>query len=202
MKNEQLEKIINVFNKRNGFARTRDILSTGVHFRNITKLEEQGIIVKIKRGLYRLSDNDLEENNELLEVSKIVNNGVICLLSALNYYELTTYNPWEYYIAIYRDATKPKIPEYPPIKLLYFSKKQFEVGIEKIYIESHEVKIYDREKTICDCVRYRNKIGMDTFKEAIKNYLESKEKNISKLMKYADILGVKNALRDYLEVLL
>ncbi len=201
MKKEQLKKIISVFNKQNGFAHTKDILATGVHFRKISELKEEGIIVKIKRGLYRLSDNDFEENNEILEVTKIVNNGVICLLSALNYYELTTYNPWEYYIAIYRDSTKPKIPEYPPIKLLYFSKRQYDTGIEKIRIDGHEVKIYDREKTICDCVRYRNKIGMDTFKEAIRTYLASKEKNISKLMKYADILGVKNILRDYLEVL-
>ncbi|MDQ2088177.1 type IV toxin-antitoxin system AbiEi family antitoxin domain-containing protein [Herbivorax sp. ANBcel31] len=202
MNNKHMQKIIKVFNEHDGFARTKDILETGVHFRNISKLEKEGIIFKIKRGLYKLSDSDFDEYNELVEATKIVDKGVICLLSALDYYDYTTYNPWEYYIAIYRDSKKPIIPEYPPIKIIYFSKKQFEMGINTISINGNEVKIYDKEKTICDCTRYRNKIGMDIFKEAIYAYLNDKDKSINKLLKYADILGVKNVLSDYLEVLL
>lgn len=123
-------------------------------------------------------------------------------MSALSYYELTTYNPWEYYIAIHRDSTKVKNIEYPPIKLIYFSDKQFNIGITTINVNGNKVKIYDKEKTICDCVRYRNKIGMDIFKEVLKEYIRSKEQNINKLMEYAKELGVKNVLQDYLEVLI
>jgi len=166
------------------------------------QLTDENIVRKIKRGLYYWNDYKIDIQKELVEVAKIVPKGVICLLSALSYYEVITYNPWENYIAIYRDDFKPSIPDYPPIKVLYFAEKQYRTGIKEISIQGNIIKIYDLEKTICDCIRYRNKIGIDIVKEALNEYIKKKEKNINKLIEYAKITGVYSIVKKYLEVLL
>jgi len=102
---------------------------------------------------------------------------VVCLLSALSYYELTTYNPRQIYIAIEREM-KVKIANYPPIKLFYFAEKQYKAGIKKVRIGKRIVKIYSEEKTLCDCLKYKNQIGIDIFKESIKEYLRRNKRNI------------------------
>lgn len=127
---------------------------------------------------------------------------MICLLSALSYYELTTYNPWEYQIAIHRSSKKPKLPDYPPIKIFYLADAQYNIGIDEVDINGSVVRIYDREKTICDMVRYREKLGMDLMKEGLRNYLKSSNKNITKLVSYADRLRIQTVLQKYLEVLI
>ena len=136
-----------------------------------------------------------------MDVFKIVPSGVLCLTSALAYYEFTTYNPWQYEIAIER-TKKISLPDYPPIKLVYFSSKQLELGIIEVDIDGHTIRIYDMEKTICDCVRYRNKIGIDIVKEGIKEYLKRKDKDLNKLMKYAEVCRVQKTIKEYLEVLI
>ncbi|MPN48513.1 hypothetical protein SDC9_196121 [bioreactor metagenome] len=155
----------------------------------------------MKTGLYKWGDYDFQYNFELIDVFKIVPNGVLCLTSALAYYDLTTYNPWQYEIAIER-SKKVTLADYPPIKLVYFSSKQLELGIIEVDIDGHTVRIYDLEKTICDCVRYRNKIGIDIVKEGIKEYLKRKDKDLNKLMKYAEVCRVQKIIKEYLEVLI
>ena len=200
-KQKYFNKIEKIFKENQGYARTKDIVNAGIHKHYLYELVEKGEISKIKRGLYRWNDYEIDSLHQLVEVNKIVPKGVICLLSALSYYELTTYNPWEYYIAIHRDEFKPKLPDYPPINIFYFADKQYNTGIEKVSIEGNTVKIYNLEKTICDCVRFRNKIGKDVVKEAINEYLRRKEKDIDKLLDYARITGVYNIVKKYLEVL-
>jgi predicted transcriptional regulator of viral defense system len=136
----------------------------------------------------------------LVDVFKIVPKGVLCLTSALAYYDLTTFNPYQYEIAVERSC-KLIIPEYPPIKLLYFSKKQLETGINNIEVDGHLIRIYDMEKTICDCIRYRNKIGIDIVKEGINEYIKRNDRNFNKLINYAEICRVQKILKEYLEVL-
>ncbi len=194
-------KIKNIFEKNNGYARTKDIIEADIHSSHLYKLQDKGEIIRIKRGLYRWNDDEFNSNTELIEVINIVPNGVICLLSALSYYDLTTTNPWEYYIAIHRNQHRPKLPEYPPISIFYFADKQYNTGIEDVDISGSMVKIYNKEKTICDCIRLRNKVGTDVIKEAMQNYLKKKEMNISKLLEYAEITGAKNIVKRYLEVL-
>jgi predicted transcriptional regulator of viral defense system len=194
-------KIKNIFERNNGYARTKDILEADIHSSHLYKLQEEGDISRIKRGLYRWNGDEFNSNTELIEVSNIVPNGVICLLSALSYYDLTTTNPCKYYIAIHRDEHRPKLPDYPSISIFYFADKQFNTGIKEVNIEGSKVKIYDKEKTICDCIRLRNKVGTDVVKEAMQNYLKRMDKNISKLLEYAEVTGVKNIVKRYLEVL-
>ena len=194
-------KIKNIFESNNGYARIKEILEANIHSSHLYKLQDKGEITRVKMRLYRWNNDEFNTSTELIEVTNLVPNGVICLLSALSYYDLTTTNPWEYYIAIHRDEHRPKLPDYPPIYIFYFADKQFNTGIEEVNIEGSKVKIYDKEKTSCDCIRLRNKAGTDVVKEAMQDYLKRKDKNISKLLEYAEVTGVKNIVKRYLEVL-
>lgn len=191
-----------VLEKHNGFARTKDFIAAGISPYYVKKLESVGEIERVKQGVYRHTSAANEPLCEIIEVSKLVPKGVICLLSALSYYELTTYNPWEYQIAIHRGGKKPRLPDYPPIKIMFFADAQFNVGIDEVWMDGTAVKIYNREKTICDIVRYREKIGIDLMKEGLRNYLQSPHKNITKLVSYADQLRIRTVLKKYLEVLI
>jgi predicted transcriptional regulator of viral defense system len=104
-------------------------------------------------------------------------------------------------MAIYRETHKPLLPEYPPIKVFYFSKERYWTGIITVEIEGHPVKIFDPEKTICDCVRYRNKIGLDIMQEALRAYMSQKNRNIQKLWQYSELLKIKTVIKPYLEAL-
>jgi len=125
------ERIYKVFKKHKGFARTKDILAAGIHTRNIKRAREKGQVIQVKRGLYRLAEIPLISNQGFVDLARAVPGGVICLLSALSYYELTTFNPSVISMAICRGSREPKI-EYPPVEFYHFSKKQFEAGINKI----------------------------------------------------------------------
>ncbi|WP_017756035.1 type IV toxin-antitoxin system AbiEi family antitoxin domain-containing protein [Calidifontibacillus oryziterrae] len=202
MNEEIRNKIKLVFDRQKGFAKTRDMTNEGISNYYIRQLEELGDIIKIKQGLYRHLQYEFNQHEELIEVSKIVPKGVICLLSALSFYELTTHNPWEYQFAIYRGGKKPVLPDYPPVRIFYFSEKQYENEIEEVEIDGNRVKIYSREKTICDIIRYREKIGIDIMKEGLRNYLQLADKNITKLVTCAEEMRIKTVLLKYLEVLL
>jgi predicted transcriptional regulator of viral defense system len=194
------EEIKELFFRNKGYATTKEISSKGINRYYISILEKCGVVSRIKTGLYKWDEYDFQYNFELVDVFKIVPKGVLCLTSALAYYDLTTFNPWQYEIAIER-SSKIVIPEYPPIKLLYFSQKQLETGISNIEVDGHKIRIYDVEKTICDCIRYRNKIGIDIVKEGINEYIKRKDKNFNKLMKYGEVCRVQKILKEYLEVL-
>lgn len=201
LKNEIKEKIKEIFFVNNGYIRTKDISSKDVNRRYLRDLIDEGVIERIKQGLYRWKDAKFDVEEELVNVSKIIHHGVICLGSALAYYELTTYTPGEYTIAVGRNYNI-KLPDYPPIKLYYFSDKYYMDGIEKIDINGNIIKIYNIEKTICDCLRYGNKISKDIIVESIKEYVKRRDKNISKLMNYAAKAKVKDVVQKYMEVLM
>jgi predicted transcriptional regulator of viral defense system len=202
MNKEVSKKIKDIFERQKGFAKAEDLIREGISKYYIRKSEETGEIIKIKRGLYRYAEFENDQYDESVEVTKVVPNGVFCLLSALSFYELITYNPWEYQIAVKRKSRTPILPDYPPIKVFHFSAKQYEYGIEEVEVDGNKIKVYDREKTICDIIRYREKIGIDLMKEGLQNYLQLPEKNITKLVSCAEEMRIKTILLKYLEVLL
>jgi len=190
-----------VFKTHKGFARTKDILAAGIHTRIIKRVREKEQVVQVKRGLYRLADIPLISNQGFVDLARAVPGGVICLLSALSYYELTTFNPSVIAMAICRSSRKPKI-NYPPVEFYHFSKKQFEAGINKIKVKGHKIRIYNREKTICDCFRYRNKMGLDIAKEGLSEYLKRKDRDLEKLLEYAEICRIKPLLQTWLNAMI
>ena len=201
LKSKIREKIKEVFYANHGYSSTGDISTAGIDRRILRDLINEDTIEKIKRGLYRWKDAKFDIEEELINVSKIIPHGVICLESALAYYKLTTYTPGEYTVAIKRNYNI-KLPIYPPIKLYYFSDKYYIDGVEKIDIDGNIIKIYNIEKTICDCLRYEDKISKDIIIESIKEYVKRRDKNISKLMNYAAKAKVKDAVQKYIEVLI
>ncbi len=199
--NKKDERIHKVFKKHKGFARTKDILAAGIHSRDIKGVRDAGQITRVKRGLYRLTNIPLISNQGFIDLARAIPGGIICLLSALSYYELTTFNPSVISMAICRGSREPKI-EYPPVEFYHFSKKQFEAGINKIKIKGHEIRIYNPEKTICDCFRYRNKLGLDIAKEGLSEYLKRKDRDLEKLLDYAEICRIKPLLQTWLNAMI
>ena len=191
------KKIIKVFKVHNGYARSKDILTEGIHSRDIKKIVDEGKVIRVKKGLYRIAETPVISNRSFIDLACAVPEGVICLLSALSYYQLTTFNPSIISMAIHRKSWRPKI-EYPPVEFYYFSTKQFESGIDEIKINGQTVRIYGPEKTICDCFRYRNKLGTDIAKEGLSEYLNRKDRDLEKLLEYAEICRIKPLLQTWL----
>jgi len=150
-------------------------------------------VSRVKRGLYRL--NDFDQDTSFIEVSHIVPCGVFCMFSAWFYYGLTTTIPHENHIAITQNK-KMLLPDYPPIKLYYLSEGFHQLGITQICIGNQNVKIYDLEKSVCDAVRFRNKVGLDIAIEVLKNYVNRKDRNFDKLAKYARPLRIEKIMQN------
>jgi len=182
---------VEIFKQNKGYAQMLELKKKGVHTRTVAKAVFEGIIEKVKPGIYKLVDYPWDEHAGFADVCIANRKAVICLLSAASYYELTTFNPPEIYVAVPNNTANFKL-EYPPMKVYYFVNKYYEPGIETLDTKSGKVNIYNREKTICDLFRYINKIGEDVTLESLKTYMHSKKRNIAKLFRYAEICGVKN----------
>lgn len=187
--------------ENSGYVATKELKKAGLNVYDINVLLKEGKLERLKRGLFRWTEPQ-HEYHEITEAARLVPNGVFCLFSALAWHELTTHIPKEHTIAIPIKARKPVLPGYPPIKLYYFSDARFVTGMETVQINGHTIKIYDLEKTVCDAIYYRNKIGMDIVKEVMEKYVGRRGKNIQRLMRYAETLRVITMLKKYLEVLI
>jgi len=192
---------INGFDKTGSVITFSDLKRLGLSAYNISLMVREGTLERIRRGLYRIPGK-VDEMSEVLEVSRLVPQGILCLLSALSWHELTTHIPKEYYVAIPNKARKPALPEYPPIQVFYFTSCRYSIGQTTINVRGVPVRVYDKEKTICDLVYYRNRIGQDIVREALDKYISSKDRNIQKLMRYSEKLRVSAIMKKYLEVLL
>jgi predicted transcriptional regulator of viral defense system len=200
MKQNTRDKILDIFRQQSGYARTMDIKEKGIHHSHLKELQEDGTIIKVKHGLFSLTEND--HYSSLIESQLSIPDGIICLGTALSFYDFTTWDPSETHIAIPK-SRKVTLPDYPPIKLFYFSGEFYKMGIITEKLETGKtINIYDKEKTICDVIRYRNKIGIDIMKEALGEYIKSRDKNLNKLNTYAKDLKISSVLHQYLEVLL
>ena len=197
-----MEKLTKIFRKNSGYARMNGLRRSGIQTRDIAKAVESGIIAKIKPGLYKLVDYPWDEHESFADVCSSNKKAVICLLSAASYYELTTFNPFEIYVAVPNNTDK-FILQYPPINVYYFSDNYYEPGIKTLKTKSGTVRIYNKEKTICDLFRYINKLGEDVTFESLKEYLRNKKnRNIPKLLKYSEICGVKKKLEPVVRAIL
>ena len=194
---DKTNEIIRLFQRNNGYIRTKQLKEANIHPYHLQKLLKQGKVEKIKRGFYHLKEYS---DNEIILVQKLVPAGIFCTFTAWNYYELTTYQPFEYHIAIEKKQ-KVTLPEYPPVKLYYWDKNIFHLGQTTVEIEQGQIRIYDMERSVCDAVRLRNKIGKDIMLEILKNYLQRRDRNLSKLLDYAGKLRIKSLIKPYIEAL-
>src|SRR4030042_1883012 len=207
-----MKEMIEFFRNHGGYARMKDLKAASFQTRDIGRLLRDGSIVKVKPGLYRLANIGSIRitlptakvrvtgkiiSEGIMDVCRAIPEGVVCLISALEFHGLTTFNPSEIYVAIPNDRKIPKI-DYPPIKVFYFRDRFYKAGIESIPTSHATVKVYNKEKTVCDMFRYRNKLGEDLPLEGLRNYLSRKEADIGKLREYAGICRVKTSMMTFL----
>ena len=196
---KSLSRTKKVMMNNDGFASSALLVENGISGDVIGRLTRSGAIVRVKRGLYRWHEAD--PSSSLIEATRAVPEGIVCLLSAIAFHQLGTRVPRQLELAIHRDANKPVLPDYPPIQLFYFSPLQYETGVMTVQVDDTDVRMYDPEKTLCDCARYRNKIGMDVFREAVAEYLRRPGRDIGKLLDYAKRLRVFSVIRPVVEAL-
>ena len=172
----------------------------GIHRKYIHMLHQRGILNRVGRGLYVLADSKPSENRTIAEACKRVPSGVICLLSALRFHDLTTQSPYEIWMAIDHKARQPKEPAIP-IHIVRFSGKALSSGIEQHEVEGVAIRVYSAAKTVADCFKYRNKIGLDVALEALRDCCRSRKCTMDDLWKYGKICRVGNIMKPYLESL-
>ena len=184
-----------------GIARFSSILRAGFHPDALKNLEKEKRIEKIGRGLYRLSSYTLGSHPDYVITSLQSPKGIICLLSALYFYKATTEIPRFIDIAIPSGSRANRI-KYPPVKFYHFSSKAWEAGIEEYKIAGHKVRIYSLAKTIADCFKFRNKIGIDVARDALKTAITEKKIKPKEIMQYAKICRVDIIIKPMLEAML
>ena len=183
-----------------GLLRPRDLQLAGIPRVYLKQLVEQGALLKTGRGLYVCADTPLTENHSLAEAAKLVPKGVVCLLSALRFHDLTTENPAEVWIAIPRGARPPKSSA-PALRVARFSGSMMTTGIEQHVVQGVSVPIYSIAKTIADCFRFRNRIGANIAVEALQDAWRNKRTTADELWHCAKVCRVLNVIRPYFESL-
>ena len=199
-KRTQAEKIISL-TKQLVVLQVKDLVSQGLHHETLRRLCEQGVMIKTGRGRYMLSDTDISEKYDIVQVCKQVPHAIICLLSALQFHNIGTQMPFEVWIAIDRRAARPRMAN-PPLRIMRFSGPALEEGVEEHLIENVCVKVYNPSKTVADCFKYRNKIGLDVALEALRECRRERKCTSDDLWHYAKICRLANVMRPYLEAIL
>ena len=197
----RFDRAVAIFKKHGGILRTAKALRAGIHPSTLYAMRDSGSIEVVSRGVYRLAGSEPLGNPDLVIVATRVRGGVICLISALAFHKITTQIPHEVHVALLRGAEEPRL-EHPPIKTYRFTGQAFTAGIETHELDGVSVRIYSLEKTLADCFKFRNKIGLDTAVEAVRFYRERRSVKVDALMRYATICRVEKVIRPYLQAIL
>lgn len=188
------DSIRDILQKQGGFITAGEVKSRG-DYEQLRSTTKKGMLMRLRKGIY-VEASALANN--MIDVERIVPHGVLCLYSAFAYYGLSTQVPSSTCIAI-EAKRKVRLPEFPPIDLYFWKKENLEFGVIEKVISGYRVLITDMERTVCDAVKYRNKIGLDVCGEVIDNFLKKESRNISLLHDYAQKLRVNKILTTYLE---
>jgi predicted transcriptional regulator of viral defense system len=186
--------------RQQGVISPKDLKERGLPPEYLWQFYQKGKLERSGRGLYRLQSQELTEHHSLAEAARLVPRGIVCLLSALRFHELSTQSPFEVWLAIDRKAHKPNSSQVP-LHIVRFSGEALSAGIEEHRIEGLCVKIYSPAKTIADCFKYRNKIGLDVSVEALRDCLRKRRATIDEIWRFARICRVARVIRPYLEAL-
>lgn len=189
------------FRKHGGVLRMADALRAGIHRRTLYAMRDAGQLETLARGLYRLTDAEPPSNPDLITVAAKVPHGAIYLISALAFHDMTTQVPHEVWLGVPRNSEPPRFP-YPPIRVVRLSPGPYEAGIEAHKLDGVGVKVYSREKTLADCFKHRNEIGLDTVLEAVRMYKAQGRVDGDAILRYASVCRVAQVARPYLEALL
>jgi predicted transcriptional regulator of viral defense system len=195
------EKALSLIQSQDSHIRTAQALQAGIHPRTLYQLRDQGYLEQISRGVYRLATHPPIDNPDLFIIATRIPQGVLCLVSALAFHNLTTQIPRSISIALPKGTESPRL-DYPPISFHRFSPDSFSAGIEIHDVDGIPLQIYSPEKTLADCCKFRNKIGMDVFLEALQLYRTRKQTNFAQILHYGQICRVQKVITPYLEAVL
>jgi predicted transcriptional regulator of viral defense system len=195
------EKLLEFARERKIF-RTRDAETIGGASSRVylQRLIAEGKLTKAGHGLYSIAENNFTEMQDFLEVAVKVPRGVLCLLSALRFHELTTQNPFEVWLAIENKMRTPKV-ETVPVRIFHFAPAVYEAGIEIHRIEGVEIKVYSAAKTVADCFRYQSTVGFDVAIEALRGAWEKRKATMDELYYFAKVRNIQNKMLPYLRTL-
>lgn len=199
-KRSKLELAIATFRKAGGVLTMSEAIKMGIHRREFYALRDRGDLEVVSRGVYRLVDMPDPSLPDFIPVAKKIPHGVICLISALAFHEITTQIPHFVYVAIPSQAHRPAI-SHPPMRYFWYSQKLLSTGVQKHSIDGCSVMIFNVEKTLVDCVKFRNKIGMDIVLESLKMYWQSGRTDLDKLFEYAKLFRVEKILKPIMETI-
>jgi predicted transcriptional regulator of viral defense system len=167
---------------------------------HLVRLVRKGQLVRLSRGIYSLPDRRSSEHHSLAVVAKLAPRSVVCLLSALRFHELTTQQPHEVWVAIENKSWVPTVDSVK-LRIIRFTGEALKAGVKSYEIEGVSVRIFNPAKTVADCFKYRNKIGLDVAIEALKDALKGKKTTVDEIERYARICRVTRVIRPYLEAL-
>jgi predicted transcriptional regulator of viral defense system len=189
---------IKTFERHGGILRTSELLAAGTHESTLYQMRDEGLVELLARGVYRLTAKEALGQPDLVIVAKKIPKAVICLVSALNFHEITTHFAYAVQIMLPRGTRRPVL-DFPPIQVHSAVPNAYEAGQETHRIEGVAVRVTDVEKTLIDCFKFRNQLGMDPVLEALHLYRERKRLNVNALMRYARICRVEKVVTPYLE---
>jgi predicted transcriptional regulator of viral defense system len=185
---------------QHGIVRPRDIEAIGLPREYLLRLHRQGKVVRSGRGLYSLPDAAITERHSYAEVARRVPGSVFCLLSALAFHEITTQSPASVWIALPKGTRRPAIST-PSLRVARLSGPSLTEGIENHKVEGVPIRVYSVAKTVADCFKFRNKVGLDIAIEALKDALREKKATVNEIYRYAKVCRVSNVIRPYMEAL-
>lgn len=194
----RFEKEIRIFRIKGGLLRAAEAAKAGIHPQVLARMEKKAVIEKIGRGLYRLDELPPLSQPDIATVALKVPQGILCLISALSFHDITTQVPREVHIALKAGSEKPRI-DFPPVRFFWLKDPAFRAGIEEHTVDGVPVKVYSPEKTVADCFKFRNRIGIDIAIEALKLCRSKKKSSIDELMESARIDRVEKVMKSYLE---
>ncbi|MBN1447056.1 MAG: AbiEi antitoxin N-terminal domain-containing protein [Bacteroidetes bacterium] len=184
--------------RQHGIIRAADLEDAGISRNFLYQLKQQGLLEKRGRGIYALPDSAHSEHVLLAEVAKRVPRSVVCLISALSFHGMTTQIPHEIWIAVPRASWRPRI-DYPPLNLTYLSGDAWSYGVQSHDLDGVIVKVYSPAKTVADCFKFRNKVGLDVAIEALRECWRAKRATMDELTTAAQVNRVTAVMRPYLE---
>ncbi len=193
------DRATHLIRQHGGVIRTGKAIQAGIHPRTLYQMRDNGLLEQLSRGVYRLTGQKAVSDPDLIIVATRIPKAVICLISALSFHEITTQIPHAISIALAQGSDTPRL-DYPPISIHRFSKEALLAGVDVHHIDDVPVRVYSPEKTLADCFKFRNKIGMEVVLEALKLYKLRKEFKAGEILKYAKICRVENIMRPYLEM--
>jgi predicted transcriptional regulator of viral defense system len=186
--------------REKGMIRARELDALGIPRVYLSRLVKNGTLERVNRGLYQMVGADITEYFTLVQAAKIIPNGVVCLLSALNFHGFTTQLPFQVWIAVERGKWEAGTKDLP-LRIFEFSRESFQEGIETHTVQGVAVRVYSPAKTVADCFKYRNKIGLDVALEALREFQLEKKCTSDDLWHFAKVCRVSNVMRPYMEAM-